>query len=306
MDLGKYSRRQFMAMGAMLLGGYGAHGAGLELARNYKLALSTTSLRGSIGKDGGRIPFLEVPQLVRDEFDLDAVFLLSTQFETVERSYLEALRKALQKARVTLAAILVEEVGYLGAEELHGRQAAVQNYRGWVDQCAMLDCTQMRIQWIGHARTTLRVKKELQPYVERSIPAIKQVAEYAEDQGITILLETLGGPASDPDTLKQVVQTIGQDNLKIMPNTGNFLRGADIEKTLTALAPIAGLYTLSSRDFDELTGRSLDIDFEKAIQVIHDQQGYTGYIGLEYTGTYYTEFEGVHRVKERLHQLMLS
>ena len=307
MDNDHFSRRHFLAMGGSIISAAFASHAwakAFKLARSYQLALSTTSLVNSIGEEGGRISLLDVPRLVRDEFDLRAALLLNTQFERMDVEYVGQVHKALQKAQVELPVVLVQDVGNLGGGDVPVRATALSNYKSWVDRVVQLDCKVMRIQWKGHERTTLRNPDELEAFINRSVMVMQQLCEYAAERGVTILIETLGGPSSDPASLLKLLELVKAENLGVMPNFGKFLRGTDLVENLTQLAPVSQMYMSSSRDFDELTGKSLDTDFEQAIILVHDTLGYQGVIGIEYTGTHYTEYDGVKRAKERLMALM--
>src|SRR6056297_3163795 len=94
----------------------GASAAGLSLAaagcktvegknkksRRFGISLAGWSLHRSLGQGEGQIPMVEMPKLARDEWDIEAIELVSGMMPSSDKAYLDKLSRNAAEANVSI------------------------------------------------------------------------------------------------------------------------------------------------------------------------------------------------------------
>ncbi len=141
---------------------------------------------------------------------------------------------------------------------------------------------------------------------------MSKLSEYAEKQGINILVENHGGYTSNGQWLADVMKRVEKPNVGTLPDFGNFCQTIgygsindenckdpyDIYKGLKELMPYAKAVSAKSYDFDK-DGNQPKIDYLKMMQIVKDA-GYSGFVGVEYEGSNVSEIKGIELTKELL------
>ncbi|RIV46278.1 sugar phosphate isomerase/epimerase family protein [Flagellimonas pelagia] len=204
--------------------------------------------------------------------------------------------------------IMVDGQGNLAAVDANERKEAAENHHKWVDAAAALGCHSIRVNLNG--------THDPEEWVPASVDGLTQLATYAKDKGINVIIENHGGPSSNAKLLAEVMEKVGMDNVGTLPDFGNFcikreagdyyeskcVEEYDRYKGVEELMPYAKGVSGKSYDFDA-EGNETTIDFAKMIKIMEDA-GYSGYIDVEYEGNVLSEEEGILATKRLIEKVL--
>ena len=204
--------------------------------------------------------------------------------------------------------IMVDGQGDIASVDADARKAAVENHYKWVDAAAALGCHSIRVNLNG--------TQDPVEWVPASVDGLTQLATYAKDKGINIIVENHGGPSSNAEMLVEVMEKVGMDNVGTLPDFGNFcikreagdyysskcLEEYDRYKGVKEMMPYAKGVSGKSYDFDA-EGNETTIDFARMMKIVEDA-GYSGYVDVEYEGNELSEEEGILATKKLLERLL--
>ncbi len=214
----------------------------------------------------------------------------------VEKSNAEAEKYGLQNVL-----IMIDGQGNLAVSDADERKAAVERHYKWVDAAAAMGCHAIRVNLNGES--------DPEKWKANSIDGLTQLATYAKDKNINIIVENHGGLSSNGVMHAEVMKAVNMDNCGTLPDFGNFCitrkkdswecaEMYDIYKGVAELMPYAKAVSAKSNVFDE-NGDEVNIDYAKMLQIVKDA-GYTGYIGVEYEGNELGEEEGIIATRDLL------
>jgi sugar phosphate isomerase/epimerase len=232
-----------------------------------------------------------VSQLYNKELEA-AGYSEEAMINFVERSNSEAAKYGL-----TNLIIMIDGQGDLATSDAAERKSAVENHFKWVDAAAGLGCHSIRVNLSGSTDPA--------EWVPNAVDGLTQLATYARDKNINIIVENHGGLSSNAALLAEVMSKVNMDNCGTLPDFGNFCirrndpadysKGCaemyDIYKGVEELMPYAKAVSAKSHNFDE-AGNETEIDYGKMLQIVKDA-GYSGFIGVEYEGNELGEEEGI-------------
>ncbi len=212
----------------------------------------------------------------------------------VEKSNAEAKKYGMQNVL-----IMIDRQGNLAVSDAAERKAAVERHFKWVDAAAAMGCHSIRVNLAGS-----EIPEE---WMANSVDGLTQLATYAKDKNINIIVENHGGLSSNGAMLAEVMTKVNMDNCGTLPDFGNFCikRSAtgceeeyDKYKGVKELMVHAKAVSAKSHDFDEV-GNEKDIDYTRILQTVKDA-GYTGFIGVEYEGNVLSEEDGIIATRDLL------
>ncbi len=223
----------------------------------------------------------------------------------VQRSKAESEKHGLQNL-----IIMIDHEGDLSAADENERKQAVENHFKWVDAAAELGCHSVRVNLMG--------SKVADEWTAASIDGLTQLSNYAKGKNINVIVENHGGFSSDASMLVNVIQQVGLDNCGTLPDFGNFcvkredgsyfsspcIEEYDRYKGIEELMPYAKAVSAKSHDFDE-AGNEINTDYKRMLEIVREQ-GYVGYVGVEYEGNDIGEEEGILATKKLLLNVMDS
>jgi len=195
--------------------------------------------------------------------------------------------------------IMIDGQGDLATADAKKRKEAVENHYKWVDAAAAMGCHAIRVNLSGS-----NVPEE---WVASSVDGLTQLATYAKDKNIEVLVENHGGLSSNGVMLAEVMTKVGMENCGTLPDFGNFCikrsengcaEEYDIYKGISELMPHALAVSAKSNDFDA-EGNEVRLDYPRILKIVKDA-GYTGYIGVEYEGNDLSEEEGIIATRDLL------
>jgi len=281
----------------------------------FKLSLAQWSINKMIREDGvdpytfaekaknwGFTGLEYVSQLYHPTLE-KANFSPEAMQEFVDKCNAEA-----KKHGMTNVLIMVDRQGALAAVDASERKTAVENHFRWVDAAAAMGCHSIRVNLQG--------AMEHETWEAASVDGLTQLATYAKDKNINVVVENHGGPSSNASWLATVMQKVNLPNCGTLPDFGNFCvkreNGSYYESDcieeydrylgVEELMPFAKAVSAKSYDFDG-DGNETKIDYPKMMQIVK-KTGYTGFVGVEYEGEQLSEEEGIIATKNLLLRLV--
>ncbi|MGB5668846.1 MAG: sugar phosphate isomerase/epimerase family protein [Maribacter sp.] len=227
-----------------------------------------------------------VSQLYDPELS-DANYSEEAMAAFVEKSNAEAKKYGLQNVL-----IMIDRQGNLAVSDGADRKAAVERHFKWVDAAAAMGCHAIRVNLAG--------SNDPEEWKANSVDALTQLAAYAKDKNIEVIVENHGGLSSNAAMLADVMTKVNMDNCGTLPDFGNFCitrsetgcaEEYDKYKGVKELMVHAKAVSAKSHNFDA-EGNETDIDYTRILQIVKDA-GYTGYIGVEYEGNELGEEAGI-------------
>lgn len=258
----------------------------------------------------GKIDNLDFPVTAKKEFGITAVEYVNRFFadKAEDKDYLDEMNRHCDDHGVDQVLIMVDGEGALAITDDKKRFQAVENHYKWVRAAKYLGCHSIRV----NARTSSNASKEDARLA--AVEGLGKLAEFGADHGINIIVENHGGYSSDGQWLSEVISQVDMENCGTLPDFGNFCiegspnptsdTGCKEEynryKGVKELMPFAKGVSAKSYAFDE-NGLETIIDFKRMLEIVHEA-GYSGYVGIEYEGDEFSEYDGIRATKELLLQ----
>jgi sugar phosphate isomerase/epimerase len=141
--------------------------------------------------------------------------------------------------------------------------------------------------------------------LERAADGLRRLTEFGAEHRINVIVENHGGLSSNGAWLATVMKKVGHPGCGTLPDFGNFNLGNgrqyDRYKGVQELMPFAKGVSAKSNDFDE-RGNEIRTDYRRMMKIVVDA-GYTGYVGIEYSGDRLSEPEGIRATKNLLERV---
>jgi len=303
------TRRTFLMQtgalaGAALTGAaFGARAQEAKVKREYGISLAGWSLHRTIGEGEGKVPMLDMPKMTRQEWDIDAIELVSGMLASIEPSYISQLQKNADDNKVDIRLIMVDGQGAIGHRKDNFRAQAVEKHKVYIDLAAELGCYCIRMNWQGEEKDTLTNPESLKAFIDRSVPGFRELCDYGAAKNVAVTIENHWGPSSYIEPLTGLMKAVNHPGFGTLPDFGNFPEDVDRYEATDAFMPYAKAVSAKCYDFDDTTGLETKIDYEKMLSIVCDKHGYKGYIGIEYEGDRLPEAEGIKRCNELLKKL---
>jgi len=250
----------------------------------------------------GDLDHLDFPATAKNEFGITAVEYVNQFFadKAKDKSYLDKMNTRCDDLGVDQVLIMIDGEGNLAVTDEKNRTQSVENHYKWVEAAEYLGCHAIRVNTYGDGTP--------QDQKAAAVDSLGQLAEFAQDFGINIIVENHGGYSSNGQWLTDVMEQVDMDNCGTLPDFGNFCieqsedgscaDAYDRYQGVKEMMPFAKGVSAKSYAFDA-EGQETTIDFEKMLQIVHNA-GYTGHIGIEYEGDELSEFEGIKATKNLL------
>lgn len=241
---------------------------------------------------------LDFAKVTREQFGIGAVEYVNSFFKDKVRDfeYLGQLKRRAADHGVRSLLIMIDGEGDLGQDE--GAAGAIEKHKPWIDAAAFLGCHSIRVNARGGAGR--------EQVAARAADSLRQLAEYAEPAGLSILVENHGGYSSDGAWLADVMRRADHAGVGTLPDFGNFKISADHMydryQGVTELMPYAKAVSAKSHEFDG-DGNEIHTDYTRMLGIVQDA-GYRGYIGVEYEGSKHSEAEGIMLTKNLIERVL--
>lgn len=247
----------------------------------------------------GDIDPLYFARHARERYDIGAIeYVNQFYFDKAEdEKYLNELKNVADNEGVESVLIMCDAEGNLGDPDLAARQQAVENHYKWVNMASFLGCHAIRVNAASQGT--------YEEQMERAADGLRSLTEYADDEGISVVVENHGGLSSNADWLVGTIEMVDHPNCGTLPDFGNFRISEDemydyYEGTEKLMEHAKGV-SAKTYDFDE-EGNETTLDVMRLMRIVKDA-GYTGYVGIEYEGNRLSEDEGIKASKALLEKV---
>ncbi|MFC3198028.1 sugar phosphate isomerase/epimerase family protein [Parapedobacter deserti] len=279
----------------------------------FRISLAEWSLHRAIFSK--QLNHLDFPRYAKEKIGIDAVEYVNQFFadKANNQSYLREMKSRCDDLGVTSVLIMCDLEGDLGDAVPAKRREAVENHYKWVEAAQFLGCHAIRVNAAGQG-TAEEVAKN-------ATESLTQLATFARDYGISLVVENHGGYSSDGAWLRRVMLAVDLPNCGTLPDIGNFCirRSEPDAKTIEAylntecleeynryqgteeLMPFAKGVSAKTYDFDD-DGNETSIDYRRILKLVRDS-GFTGYVGIEYEGHSLPADEGIAKTKAMLERI---
>lgn len=308
------TRRDFLRTtgAAAVAAGLGQFGAGGSMvkaaAREFDISLAGWSLHRTIGEGSDKTPQLDMPKLVRDEFDIGAIELVNQMMPSSGASYVKQLGNHAADNDVDIILIMVDSEGSAGGASREERIDAVRRHSKWIDIAADLGCHTIRMNWTGAPANVMKDEEILNDFISRSVRTFRRLCDYGDEKNINVTIENHGGPSSHVGALERLIKAVDHERFGTLPDFGNFPRdesdkhSVDVYDSIDRMMPYAKAVSAKCYDFDD-AGDETTLDFERLMRIVVDEHDYHGHIGIEYEGNRLSEFDGIKACKKLLERL---
>jgi sugar phosphate isomerase/epimerase len=264
------------------------------------IALAGWSIHRRFRREQEPLKLLDYPRLAVEEFAINKIELNSPFFvyenpaqqatSPIAMAYLKQLKCAADDAGVKIVGIAVDGHGNLGSVDLAERKQAVENHRKWFDICHVLGCGAFRANSGGKGKDSTSEE------VKASTESFAQLARWAEDAGINVLMENHWGISIDPDRMVQIITAVGSKNFGALADFGNFPDEYRLEG-LRKISPLTKFVHAKFLEFDA-AGEDPRINGKACIEIFK-KANYRGLFGIEFEGKG-DDHEGVVKSKALL------
>lgn len=305
------SRRTFLRQSGLIAAGvslYGLSACGsdstvenVEIPEElfFNISLAQWSLHRALRS--GKMDNLDFAAMARNDFGIDAVEYVSQFFQdkAKDKAYLAEMNKRAEDNGVRNLLIMVDREGDLGSTDEEARKLAVDNHYKWLDAARELGCHSIRVNAAGRGTAS--------DVAQAALRSLQQLADYAAQLDLNVLVENHGGYSSDGKWLSFIMGALRRPNIGTLPDFGNFciekgedgtcLNAYDRYDGMHDLLPFAKGVSAKSYTFNE-QGQETTIDYGKILKLVKDA-GYTGYVGIEFEGEG-SEVDGILSTKKLL------
>ncbi|MEN8228362.1 MAG: sugar phosphate isomerase/epimerase family protein [Bacteroidota bacterium] len=272
-----------------------ASAKGIEDDLFFKISLAQWSLNKKLF--GGELDNLDFPAYTKKNFDIHALEYVNQFWPSAEKSYARDLLKRTDDLGMNNVLIMIDGEGDLGDQDEEKRKEAVENHYKWVEAAQIIGCHAIRVNAGG-------VGSELD-VAHAATKSLTQLAQFAADYGIKVIVENHGGYSSRASWLASVIRNTGMVNSGVLPDFGNFIvdrkpggEKYDLYLGMKELMPYAKGVSAKSHEFDE-EGNETAKDFYRLLKIVKDA-GFRGYIGIEYEGSTLSQDDGIKATKKLL------
>ncbi len=271
------TRREFIATTVAAATAAAAVTAGAARAADRPtkddISLAAWSLNRSyfVGK---KWKLLELPGIVRREFNINGLELVNQFFENPVHRYLQQLKKVGSDHGVTFVLIMVDGEGDMSAKDRVERMQAAVLHRKWIDIGHYLGCHAIRCN-LGGSRQGWKDDADLP---KRAAESFTSLLEYAKQAKMNVVIENHGGASSDAGVLTGLMKLVNDPDFGTLPDFGNVNEGDDHAEVLCRIVPYAkGISVKAAWNPDE-THPTWDL--ESLLKICRDS-GYHGFYGIE-------------------------
>ena len=204
--------------------------------------------------------------------------------------------------------IMIDSEGDLASSDENTRSDAIANHKLWIDAANQMGCSAVRLNLFGES--------DPEKWVANSILSLTDLADYAADKNINVIVENHGRLSSNVPVLMKVINGTGKSNCGTLPDFGNFCIAEegygslfdgsckefyDPYKGVSEMIVKAFGVSAKSYDFDE-EGNETTLDYNRLIKIVKDA-GYKGFVGVEFEGSRLSEEEGIIATKTLLEKI---
>jgi len=282
------NRRRFFALGASAVGRP-------DKKRPFKISLAQWSWHRRLrGQQEPKLDNLDFAKEAK-ELGIKAVEYVNQFFKdkAKDTKYLAEMKKRAKDNGVKSLLIMCDGEGNLGDPDAKRRTQAIENHYKWVEAAKFLGCHSIRVNASS--------KGSYEEQMKLAADGLRRLSEYAADHKLNVIVENHGGLSSNGQWLTSVIKKVNLPNCGTLPDFGNFPPEVDRYDAVKMLMPYAKAVSAKSYDFDE-KGDETKIDYYRMMKIVLDD-GYKGFVGIEYEGQKLSENDGILATKKLLEKI---
>lgn len=263
----------------------------------FKISLAEWSLHRTLFDK--KLDNLDFAKTSKQEFGIDAIEYVNQFFKdkAKDKKYLAELKMRGEDLGVKTLLIMIDGEGKLGDPDEKKRKQAVEKHFKWVEAAKFLGCHSIRVNAASGG--------SYEEQVERAANGLHRLSEFASGHGLDVIVENHGGLSSNGKWLAEVIRKVDLKNCGTLPDFGNFNLGGgktyDRYRGVEELMPFAKAVSAKSNEFDD-QGQETETDFLRMMKIVK-AAGYSGYVGIEYSGKKLDEFAGIRATKKLLEKV---
>jgi|TARA_B110000263_G_scaffold44453_1_gene36409 L-ribulose-5-phosphate 3-epimerase len=299
-------RREFIKTSASLSAGMILTGLASTLINGcnkqmpFKISLAEWSLHRTLNNK--EIDHLDLAAIAENNFGIKAIEYVNSFFfnHAKDKAYLTEMKNRADDHGVKSLLIMCDNEGNLGDPDDTKRTDSIENHYKWAEAAKFLDCHSIRV----NARSFGSYDEQ----IRLAADGLQRLVEFGDNIGINIIVENHGGLSSNGEWLSSVMKKVNHPRIGTLPDFGNFRieneDWYDRYKGMKELMPFAKAVSAKSHEFDE-DGDETGSDYYRIMDIVLEN-GYNGYVGIEYEGTKHSEMEGIRLTNNLLKKIQNS
>ena len=299
-------RREFIKKSASLTAGVTLGGLSSTLLNgcnnkmSFKISLAEWSLHRALNSK--EIDHLDFAAIAKNDFSINAIEYVNSFFfnHAKDNAYLIEMKNRADDHGVKSLLIMCDNEGNLGEPEEKRRIQAVQNHYKWAEAAKFLGCHSIRV----NARSFGTYNEQ----IKLAADGLRRLVEFGDNIEINIIVENHGGLSSNGEWLSSVMKEVNHPRIGTLPDFGNFRiendNWYDRYKGMKELMPYAKAVSAKSHEFDK-NGDETGSDYYRMMDIVLEN-GYNGYVGIEYEGSKHSEMEGIRLTNKLLKKIQSS
>ena len=232
----------------------------------------------------GKIKNLDWAAHTQEHYGINALEYVNGFFKdkAADAGYLAEMNQRVDDLGMKNLLIMIDGEGALGHSQEKKRLKAIDNHKKWVEAAQTLNCHSIRVNASG--------PKDPEEARKLVSDGLYQLATFAKDFDINIIVENHGGHSSNGTWLAQVLSDVNLPHCGSLPDFGNF-GDYDRYQGMKDLIPFAKGVSAKSKEFDD-DGNCVETDFHRMMKIVLDS-GYRGHVGVEFEGKTLSEDLGI-------------
>ena len=299
-------RREFIKKSASLTAGVTLGGLSSTLLNgcnnkmSFKISLAEWSLHRALNSK--EIDHIDFAAIAKNDFSINAIEYVNSFFfnHAKDNAYLIEMKNRADDHGVKSLLIMCDNEGNLGEPEEKRRIQAVQNHYKWAEAAKFLGCHSIRV----NARSFGTYDEQ----IKLAADGLRRLVEFGDNIEINIIVENHGGLSSNGEWLSSVMKEVNHPRIGTLPDFGNFRiendNWYDRYKGMEQLMPYAKAVSAKSHEFDK-NGDETGSDYYRMMDIVLEN-GYNGYVGIEYEGSKHSEMEGIRLTNKLLKKIQSS
>lgn len=299
-------RREFIKKSASLTAGVTLGGLSSTLLNgcnnkmSFKISLAEWSLHRALNSK--EIDHIDFAAIAKNDFSINAIEYVNSFFfnHAKDNAYLIEMKNRADDHGVKSLLIMCDNEGNLGEPEEKRRIQAVQNHYKWAEAAKFLGCHSIRV----NARSFGIYDEQ----IKLAADGLRRLVEFGDNIEINIIVENHGGLSSNGEWLSSVMKEVNHPRIGTLPDFGNFRiendNWYDRYKGMEELMPYAKAVSAKSHEFDK-NGDETGSDYYRMMDIVLEN-GYNGYVGIEYEGSKHSEMEGIRLTNKLLKKIQSS
>ena len=299
-------RREFIKKSASLTAGVTLGGLSSTLLNgcnnkmSFKISLAEWSLHRALNSK--EIDHIDFAAIAKNDFSINAIEYVNSFFfnHAKDNAYLIEMKNRADDHGVKSLLIMCDNEGNLGEPEEKRRIQAVQNHYKWAEAAKFLGCHSIRV----NARSFGTYDEQ----IKLAADGLRRLVEFGDNIEINIIVENHGGLSSNGEWLSSVMKEVNHPRIGTLPDFGNFRiendNWYDRYKGMEELMPYAKAVSAKSHEFDK-NGDEIGSDYYRMMDIVLEN-GYNGYVGIEYEGSKHSEMEGIRLTNKLLKKIQSS